>query len=132
MGHNHPNIHVVDFKEEIFKGVLLYAEALQILHDVAAREELQAKQEEMKKFHQDLFQRFLQEDQNKLFSKDQYNIKKDKELEKKRLETDVEYQRKQAEAESKKIVEEVEAERRESEKAAAKVEEKIIEDEQLE
>jgi hypothetical protein len=85
MGLNHSNIHVVDFDEDRFKGVLFYEEVLQKLHDDVVRKELQVEQEEMKKFHQNQFLRLLQEDQNKLITKEQEKIKKDEELEQKRL-----------------------------------------------
>jgi hypothetical protein len=45
----------------------------------------------MKKFYQDQFQRFLQEDQNKLITKEEEKVKKVAKLEQKRLKDDVEY-----------------------------------------
>jgi hypothetical protein len=45
----------------------------------------------MKKFHQDQFKRFLQEDQNKLISKEKDKINKYEELEQKRLKSYAEY-----------------------------------------
>jgi hypothetical protein len=52
MGLNHSNICVVEFDKDKFKGVFFYEEVLQKLLDDAAKKELQAKQEKMKKFHQ--------------------------------------------------------------------------------
>jgi hypothetical protein len=97
MGLNHSNIHVVYFHEDMFKGVFFYEEVLQKLLDDASRKELQVEQEEMRKFHQNQFLRLLQEDQDKIITKEKENIKKAKELEYKRMKVDVEYQRRQAE-----------------------------------
>jgi len=49
IGLTHPNIHVVDFEEDKFKGTLFYGEVLhQFPHDVAKRD-LELEQEEFKK-----------------------------------------------------------------------------------
>jgi hypothetical protein len=70
VGFNHVNIHVVDFDEDMFKGILFYEEVLQKLPDDVARKEIQAEQEEMKKFHQNQFLRLLEEDKNKSITKE--------------------------------------------------------------
>jgi len=58
----HPNIHVADFEEDRFKGVVFYEEVLKKISVDVGRQELQVEQEETKKLHQDQFQRFSQED----------------------------------------------------------------------
>jgi hypothetical protein len=45
MGLTHSNIHVVDFEEDRFKGVLFYEEALQKLPNDVSRQELKVEQE---------------------------------------------------------------------------------------
>jgi hypothetical protein len=60
VGLTHSNIHVVDFDEDIFKGILWYEEALQKLPNDAARKELECEQEEMKRVTINQFHRFLQ------------------------------------------------------------------------
>ena len=59
MGIYHSNIDVVYFNKYRFKGVLFYEEVLLKLSNDASIQELQAEKDEMKKFHQDQFQRFL-------------------------------------------------------------------------
>jgi predicted PP-loop superfamily ATPase len=63
----------------------------------------------MMKFHQDQFQRFLLEDQNKIINKEKEKVNKAGELEKTRLKYDEEYQRKQIKVKAKILDEEVEA-----------------------
>jgi hypothetical protein len=49
IGLSHRNIHVVDFEEDKFKGVLSYDEVLhQLPHDVA-KQEIEIRQEEFKR-----------------------------------------------------------------------------------
>jgi len=69
MDFNHSNIHVVYFDEDGFKGILFYEEVLQKFPNDVAKEEIQYEQEEMK-VHQNRFLRLLQEDQNKLITKE--------------------------------------------------------------
>ena len=48
VGLTHPNIHIVDFEEDKFKGVLSYYEVLHHLPHDAAKRELDLEQEEFK------------------------------------------------------------------------------------
>jgi hypothetical protein len=56
----HSNIHVVDFEEDKFKGILSYEEVLQKFPDDAAKQELEDEQEEMKRVTIDQFHRLIQ------------------------------------------------------------------------
>jgi hypothetical protein len=47
VGLSHSNIHVVDFEEDRFKGVLFYEEALQKLPSDVVIQEIEVEQEEM-------------------------------------------------------------------------------------
>jgi hypothetical protein len=78
VGLTHSNIHVVDFEEDMFKGVLFYEEVLQKLPNDVAKQELESEQEEMKKITLDQFQILLQEEKNKLNTKEQEKIKREK------------------------------------------------------
>jgi len=80
-GLTHSNIHLVDFDEEVFKGVLIYEEVLQKLPNYLARKDMQLKQEEKRRILQEQFRILLDEDQNKLESKEQEKVKKADELE---------------------------------------------------
>jgi hypothetical protein len=55
VGLTHSNIHVVDFDEEVFKGVLFYEEVLQKLPNDVARQEMQLEQEEKRRILQSNF-----------------------------------------------------------------------------
>jgi len=66
VGLTHSNIHVVDFEEDRFKGILFYEEVLHKLPNDDPKQELVSEQEKMKKITPEKFQRLLQEEQNKL------------------------------------------------------------------
>jgi hypothetical protein len=96
-GLTHPNIHVVDFEEDKFKGVLSYDEVLhQFPHDTAKRE-LDLEQEEFKRETLTQFQKLFQQEQDTGNAKEQEKTKKEKQLEQKRLQAEKDYQRRQTE-----------------------------------
>jgi hypothetical protein len=96
VGLTHSNIHVVDFEEDKFKGVLFYEEVLQKLPNDAAKQELEYEQEEMKRVTIEQFQRLLQQEQDNVNIKEQEKVRKAEELEQKILQAEEEYQKRQA------------------------------------
>jgi hypothetical protein len=95
----HSNIHVVDFEEYKFKGILAYEEVLQKFPNDTTKQELEYEQEKMKRVTIDQFQRLLQQEQDNDNIKEQEKARKEEKLEQKRLQAEKEYQRRQDEEE---------------------------------
>jgi hypothetical protein len=129
VGLTHPNIHVVDFEEDRLKGVLFYEEVLHKLPNDAAKKELESEKEAMKRITIEQFQRLLQEEKDKLNTKEQEKIKKAEKLEKKRLQAEEEYQKKLVEEERIKRENDIKAEQDALQKKKVEEEAKRLVDE---
>jgi hypothetical protein len=81
----HPNIHIVDFEEDKFKGVLSYDEVLHQLPHDATKRELDLEQEEFKMETLAQFQKLCQQEKDTDNAKEQEKTQKEKHLEQKRL-----------------------------------------------
>jgi hypothetical protein len=97
VGLTHSNIHVVDFEEDMFKGILSYEEVLQNLPNDVTRQKFKRGQEEMKRVTIAQFCILLQQEQVDNNVKEQEKARKEEKLEKRRLWAKEEYQRRQVE-----------------------------------
>jgi hypothetical protein len=79
----HPNIHIVDFEEDKFKGVLSYDEVLHHLPHDAAKRELDLEQEEFKMETLAQFQKLCQQEKDTAVPKNRRRPKRKNNLSRK-------------------------------------------------
>jgi hypothetical protein len=85
VGLTHSSIHVVDFEENKFKGILSYDEILHNLPHDASKWELQHEKEEIKRVTLNQFKILLQQAQDTDITREQEKTRKEEKLEQKRL-----------------------------------------------